>query len=264
MFKKIFSLQINSIIMNHILPSNFNKIKTLIIFGLFVMSCAFSYSQSPIEVMKVDTLLQKEKKASRFRLGAQIGYGYRLGRIDGADAKMANHLSRLKRNLSFGADIAGYANNYIGVGVKYNGIFAKSLTPDMPYIFYDGTIYNSLLSERVFFHIFAPFLATRFFVSPNKKHYVMGNVGIGLTLFRENMIMIDMPAKIAGTTFAFMTEVGYDFLVAKHLGIGFHASLYLSLLNSANYTLDNRTQYVKFAQPENMSHVDITVGLRIY
>ncbi|MCL2435828.1 MAG: hypothetical protein FWD09_06810 [Lentimicrobiaceae bacterium] len=64
--------------MNHTLFSC--KFKILILFSLLACLCTFSYGQSSVEVIKIDTLpapkIAPPQTLPKFRIGAQIGYDF--------------------------------------------------------------------------------------------------------------------------------------------------------------------------------------------
>jgi hypothetical protein len=254
--------------MNNIL--SFKSFKFFIFFTLLVSLSSFSYSQSNVEAIIIDTLpgTQKEKTVlPKFRIGAQIGYGYRMASIpEETPQEMKSHTKKLKNNLSFGADMSYYFKKIFGIGVKYNGIYASSLSTDIRYMFPDGTVYQGVLSEKIGIHYVGGFLSTRFFPNSNNKHCVFLNAGAGYVRFSEKMVVIDLPAKITGNTAAFCAEIGYDFFVTKHLAIGLQISMMLGSLGAIDLTVGKITERIELdkSQREGLSHIDISLGFRFY
>ena len=258
--------------MRHIL--SFNNFKILIFFSLFAYLCAFSYGQSPLEVVKIDTFAKPwvaKAPLPKLRIGAQIGYSYRfILTPNNAQESMKDYIKKLRSNLGFGADISYYFNNYIGLGLKYNGISSNASTPNFPYLVTDeltGNIetYYALLSERIGIHCVAPFFSVRYFAVPN-KHCIFVNVGFGYTIYRNNTIdWFKGIVKKTGSTGAFFAEIGYDFLVTKYLAVGVQMSALIGSMKSVNITFNDITEKHKTERRErNLSHIDLTLGFRFY
>ena len=243
---------------------SFNKFKISIFSGLFLGLCLFSYGQSAVETTKTDTPSKTQTvkvSPQKFRIGAQAGYGYRIARIQNSsdDPVMQDHLEKLKHNLSFGADLSYYFTNFIGVGIKYNAIVSHVVTNDITYHFADGDKKYNYLSELVDIHYFAPLFTTQFFTLPHKQ-CLFANAGAGYVLYRRNAMLfkqgkVPETQEIANTfkhSAAFFAEIGYDFFVSKHFAIGLQTSLLVEFKKG------------KWVEPENLSHIDISLGFRFY
>jgi outer membrane protein W len=219
--------------------------------------------------MKVDTLPKPQvanASPPKFRVGMQIGYGYRVAPIpQNTPAALKNHLSILKNNLNFGADISYYFKNNIGFGVKYNGISAKAHTSNVMYVLEDGFIIYDKLSNKIEIHFIGAFLSTRYFLESN-KHCVFANVGAGYVRYKDHAVFINQSVKMTGNTAAFFAEIGYDFLVTNHLAIGFQLSVILGQLQAIYLTMSNIKvkEELDRTQRENLGHIDISLGFRFY
>jgi len=238
--------------MTHFL--SFIKLKTLILFSFFVILCKFSYglSSSSAEEMKMDTVskVQTVQPLPKFRIGAQIGYGYRFDRISDSDLPGMNNL---KHSLSYGGDLSYYFSKYIGAGIKYNGIYSKTnLSKINPYGQPDGSASITPQSEGI--HYIGAFLSIRYFVIPN-KHCLFANVGVGYIRYREKTVSINNSKPIkensvvfAENTLALFPEIGYDFFITKSLAVGLLVSSPVGLLKDR----------VK------VGHVGASLGLRFW
>jgi hypothetical protein len=246
--------------MNHL--TLISKFKTLIFIGLFVIFCTFSFGQSSNVALGTDAILKssKVKTISNLRFGAQVGYGYRFAHTPLTnDSTMLSHLNKLKHNVSFGADISYYFTNYLGVGIKYNAIIARVVTDSIFYTFLNSAKKYDYLSELVNVHYFAPFLVAKIFTIPHKQCF-FANAGVGYVrynhkafLYRSAGILeITEVANIAKNSAAFFAEIGYDFFVNKYFAIGLQTSLLIELKKG------------KWIEPENISHLDISLGFRFY
>jgi len=236
---------------------------TILLITVIVFSGFLSNAQNSSDTLPE---IQTSKTLPKFRIGAQIGYGYRTAPIDAyASPEMKTHNTKLKNNLCFGADMSYYFKKNFGIGIKYNGIYAGSLSTNIR-LLQNDLIYHGLLSEKIGIHFMGGFLSTRFFPNTNNKHFVFVNVGAGYVRFRDNMIIINLPVKITGNTAAFVAELGYDFWVTKHLAIGFQVAMMIGSLKFIDITVGNETERVALdkLQRENLTHVDITLGFRFY
>jgi hypothetical protein len=248
---------------------SFHNFKSLLFFAFFVMQCTFSYSQVYAEKTKIDTLPKPQtiNKPPRLRIGAQIGYGHRLADITAGTAALEKHEAKLKRNLSYSSDISYYFKNNFGIGIKYNGISARALSTDIPFLLDDGTVWHGLFSENIGIHYIGGFFAARYSVAPeNNKHFVFANVGLGYAKFIDNMIMLAYSAKMTGGTAAFFAEIGYDFLITKYFAVGFQLSVTVAHIKVMNFTMGETSQRIELdkTQQENISHLDISLGFKFY
>jgi len=179
---------------------------------------------------------------------------------------MKNHLSKLRNNLIYGANISyffkkglGILKSNIGIGMKYSGTYTNILSKGIPYKrVKDNSIIYSMLSEKFETHYIGAFLETRGFLGKN-KHYVFGNVGIGYIRYNNDAKIAYEDVKIIGNSTAFSAEIGCDFLITKNFAIGLQTSF---MLGFVDYLVDNVKPITP--QKENMSHLNITLGFRFY
>ena len=248
------------------------KLKTLILFSLCVIFYPFSYGQSSVEAIKTDTLHRKVNKPPQLRIGAQKGFGYRTAPIPSNNyPTVKNHLKKLKNNRSYGADISYYFTKNcqsckirpdIGIGAKYNVINASASTTKMPITVENKTIYVPL-SEKVKIHYIGGFIAARQFVTPNNRHCFLVNVGSGYLMYKNNLKINAKKEDVKGETATFFTKIGYDFLATKYIAIGIQVSMAVGWLSAVNFTTGKRIVFDK-NQREDVSHIDISLGLRFY
>jgi hypothetical protein len=61
----------------------FNKFKTIILFGFFVLFCTLSLGQSSNKAVLTDTITKssKVKIPPKLRIGVLVGYVYRIARL---------------------------------------------------------------------------------------------------------------------------------------------------------------------------------------
>jgi hypothetical protein len=214
-----------------------------------------------------------------FRVGVQVGYGHRIAKIPfDIHSTVEDHLRKLKRNVSFGADMSYYFKNNVGIGIKYNGISASAFTPDMPYLLSDGSFFYDNYSNKIGIHLIGLLVGARFFLE--HKNCLYANAGVGYVRYRDDAAAFLRYGeeysskfhftyenlKMTGNAALFYAEVGYDFLFTKHLSIGWLLSASLGTLNTIYYTIGNVTvkeQLDKYER-ENLSHIDIYVVLRFY
>jgi hypothetical protein len=211
------------------------------IFFIILIFPAFIFAHPKIEI---DTLPKSQvpNPLPQFRIGAQFGYAYRTipTPLD-ASAAMKSHLSKLRNNLSYGADVSYFFNkkmsilkNKIGMGIKYNGTY----------------------SEEFKTHYIGALLAGRTFLGKN-KHCVFGNVGAGYIRYHNDAEIAYKNIASTGNLAAFFAEVGYDFLITQYFAIGLQASFTFGF---ANHIIDPSRKL----QKENLSHLDISIGFRFY
>jgi outer membrane protein W len=247
----------------------FSKFSTITLLVFFAGLCTFSYGQSPVEVIRIDTLPkpQTAKLApSKLRVGAQIGYGHRIALVpDNAPQAFQNHLMKLKKNVNCGADISYFFKDKIGLGAKYNGIYAESFSQHIFYVLNNGSLVADILSNKIRIQYIGPQLVTRFFVEQNKQHCVFVNIGFGYVGYVDNAIVIyNQHIKTTGDAVGFFLEAGFEFRVAKQVAIGFQVAALVSNMTTVSYTSGNITIKDKLGVAEGLSHVDIAFLFNFY
>jgi len=247
--------------MPHILSSI--KSKTLILFSLLTWLCTFSYGQSYEEAIKTDTLSKVQTEQilpSRFRVGAQIGYGCRVGPICRYINPVFRNMAKYRSNVSFGADISYYLKNDIGFGIKYNGIYtSSSVNYELP-IIGAGKLY-----QKIDIHYFGAFFGARYFLKQS-KYCIFVNAGAGNIRFRDRIRTPKEEAKVTGSSAAFFGEIGLDFFVTEYFAVGLQVSLCAGALGAVSFSSKDLTIAGKVDNSlrENLTHIDISVGFRFY
>jgi len=233
---------------------SFTKFKTLIFFCLFVVLCGFSFAQPLNEGFQIDATQKSQKNTTipNLKVSAQVGYGYRFANsLYTAESAMYKHLKKLKNSLSFGADFSYYFTNNIGIGIKYNSISSHVVTNDLRYTFSNGNKENAKqVSEYIETHFVGAFLATQFFLVPN-KHSIFANVGAGFIRYKNNIMLNSREVSNIDNSAAFFGEIGYDFFITKSFAIGLQISTLIELTNG-------------LSDPESMSHIDFSLGFKFY
>ena len=240
--------------------SFFFKFKPLILFSFFVLLCNFSYGQSSAEDKKIETEPQPQtvKPLPRFRIGAQVGYSYRLGAIDQA---FTSEESKLVHNVNYGADISYYFKNNLGLGVKYWGNSAKASSK---YLLVLGSSAQSInISEAIEVHYLGAFFGTRHFLMRN-KYCISIDGGVGYVRYVDKINGTD--TKVTGNTVAFMGEVGNDFMVTNFLAINLQLSVSIGVLRSLTASSGNIIvkEKLKRSERELLSYIGVSLGFRFY
>jgi len=204
-----------------------------------------------------DTLPKPQvAKLPIIRIGAQIGYGCRLGASNNI-TWFPEAVSKLRNNLNFGADFTFYLDKHIGLGMKYNGIYAQAKEP-VPNVIVDGDGFFAP-SEKIGIHYMGIFFAGRYF-TVSRKHCLFINAGGGYLRYRNSTVVTiggysgSIKDISTGGHVAFSADVGYDFFVTKSLAIGLQVSTTIGYLKYENgKELEKR---------RNVGHVGILLGLR--
>ena len=178
-----------------------------------------------------------------FRLGAQVGYGYRIGEISRYMISTYQNEKQLRNNVSFGTDFSYYFNKNIGFGIKYNGVVNSTSIFD--------NYYEKFL-RKVNINYLGAFFGVRFLMNQN-RNCLFANSGVGYVNFRDNIHIIN------GNSYAFLSEIGFDFFVTKYFALGLQVSLSIGALENI-YIENKKISGIR----ENLTHVDISLGFRFY
>jgi outer membrane protein W len=243
---------------------------------------ALIFAQPKItDTVKADTLPKPKvvKVSPKLRIGAQAGYGYRNAYITQStyysteeyrsrpiSNSMKNHLLKLNNNISYGADISYFIKDYIGFGLRYNGINARASSEVLFPLENESDVRGSL-SEKIGIHYVGILIATRYFL-PSQKHCLFANIGAGYVEYKNRLAINGYKHTIADDSAGIVAEFGYDFFVTKNVAIGLQASVFFGSQKYFSYIIDkeNVTLSKSIRQPRrlNLNHLDISLGFRFY
>ncbi|MDL2297109.1 hypothetical protein LJC68_06500 [Bacteroidales bacterium OttesenSCG-928-B11] len=225
-----------------------------------VKECVFNAYQLPVK--NTETQI-KQKKAQRFRLALDVGYGYHLGRVlPGLTADMQKYVKKLKSGLQMEGAFAYYLTEHIGVGLK--GDFFGSQNRASIHLSYDPDdlpLFVDMI-DKLSVTFVGVTLSSRS-LNARKRNPFFASVAIGCIWYLNQKTLV-YNYKMKGRTFGAGIDIGYDFTLNDYFALGIQGSFTWGLLRG--YTLSDGTNSklitLESGNYEDLSRIDLTVGLR--
>ena len=195
-----------------------------------------------------------EHRVGRFYLGADAGWGYRLGKIEADNIYQKDYMKGLRSGLSIGADASFYIKPALGFGLKYSFFYAANSF---------GEIWDKTWSNFI-----APVYCGRTKSLGAQRNFQLGySAGIGYLHYRDKGQGLlggnTVQGIITAETFGMYGDFGAEIRLAPKLYLT--GKVYLLASNYYSYTLKTNfgSEKTKLDKPENVSRFGITAGLKI-
>jgi hypothetical protein len=224
----------------------------------------FQYNVLPTD----SVFLKKNKKANfhsgeGFYLSASVGLGYLVAPLpDGYIPDFyKEYLKELRSGTSYHINGFYFFNERIGLGFHY-GNFNTHNVIDQVVVYTNTDTLIGPLSDNITTHYFAPTLYLKF---GNTKQPIlpMLAVGFGYTNY-VNDASLAIPFKIESSTIGIHLQGILDINMGYNMALSLKAGVYSGSLTKAKITDINAqtTQTVTYTEPDNISRIDLHVGLR--
>ncbi len=240
-----------------------NQVKETLLPVDSIQEYHYNYYKDSLSVKNGEKMAKKYEK---FRLAANIGWGYRVAKTaSGLTADERNIWDGLRSGLSWSVDGDIFINKFCGLGLKasffntwdnFDGYYR-----DNTGYFYSGNIQHN--SRTIYI---APEVIWKFTLN-KRKDLIWFGVSLGYMNYNQTMKGDNENIfSVYGGTFGVGTEIGYDIRLAKNLGLGI--SLYYESGALVNYTVKTGGGY-KFTNDdsdaaEGLARIGVTVGFRFY
>lgn len=238
-------------------------------------------SRKDVELWQVNNSKNPEKQATadvfqnqKWRFSMSGGGGYRLASTDelrnnleknGIPSKDINsYINQIRTGVKTAGQVHYMVWDDYGLGVDYqlhhsSGSLYGTFDPGDTYTFIYGK-----LSDNIYIN----YMGLSFFLQQwiNPKFKFFGQVSSGLTMFREESVIIYMPTLITGKAYGGNSELGVEYFIGKKISLSLSAGYFQSSiskiqLNNGQTTLDIKLEK---EQMEGLSRVDFGAGLIFY
>ena len=229
--------------------------KTTLLLLLF-LSSQLSFGQ----IAQDSVPLKKE-----VRIALQGGYAYRLAKLAGDTPPiLKDYANGLKSGYSFGLDAVYFLKPSWGLGLKYSRFGSSGSMSNMNITYDDGTGANGNISDDVAINFVGPSYVSKY-STRNPDHTFFGGLSLGYLGYSDKAVLVDQSLKITGATFGAALDLGYDYAISKYITLGAQASLTGGSLSkvTVDYGYTTETRTLEEEQRENLSRLDIGVGLRM-
>jgi hypothetical protein len=194
-------------------------------------------------------------------LALRGGYTYRFAEIpEDLTADFENHLKGLKNGYNLGADIHIFSSEKNGFGISGSMTNAKStlsdvaLTDDLGNILAIGD-----LEEDISLYYVGPSYMSRLVNSIGNVHFLY-TLTAGYYAYQEEMSFLGESIDIKGGSIGFGISVGMDFLASENFALEAQVSVLMGWLSK--FDIDG--QSVDLEESENLSRIDLTLGIRLF
>ncbi len=234
----------------------------------FCVSNVFSQGNNAIE--------EVTKKQPKIRLSITGGFGYMTSSSKNAEEKLVdlgfnpddvnNYYSDLKFSFPVNAGIHYFITPEIGLGISYNFFTSKSETKGVLDI---GDAIHSIyttMSERFYINFAGISLLTYNKFVKNEKFGLTAAIAPGMTFYRNEAKVLNVPILITGKTFGLNSEIGLEYNFSSKISVGAEINYLLCSLHKI--TVDDGTSIntLKLDKEnyENISRINFSVGIRFY
>jgi len=213
-------------------------------------------------------------RTEKWRIAVNGGGGYRIAstketreqlqnqRI--SDAEINSYLRQVKTGVKASGQVHYMVWENYGLGIDYqfhnsSGSLHGTVEPGDTYTFIYGKF-----SDDIFTNYVGLSLYMQYPFSPRFKFF--GQISSGLTLFREESVIIYSPMLITGKAYGGNTELGLEYSLAKNFSVAISAGLFQSTISKIKVNNGIKTQEIKLEkeQMEGLSRIDLGVGLKFY
>ncbi|WP_282053396.1 hypothetical protein [Maribacter luteus] len=192
-----------------------------------------------------------------FQLVALAGYGQRLAKIpDGFDSDVNDYLKSLRRGLVLSVEGNYYFNDTWGTGLKYS-FFSSNKD-------FSSSGFGPFIRDEIQIHYVAPQVLVRT-VSKNGKHMFISALGIGYTVYNDDVFADQQEINLTGNSIAFNTDIGYEFQFNDYAAFVIRVGLTSGSLNKLTSKGENGSQTIELEgdDRESLTRLDFMGGFRI-
>jgi hypothetical protein len=218
-------------------------------------STVITYRKGYYSLAATDPSYVTKRDFSSFSFGVNIGYGIRLGGLpDGFDSQMKSHISKLRTGFVYELNPSFYFSENSGLGIHIIG-FRKSATTATDI---------GQMTDKIRITYIGPSWDTKM-VSVDGKGVLKANLGLGYLGYLDNA-SLNGSMTISGGSIGLLTYLGYDFLGENQKsGLSLGLRMILGSIGKVKISSGyNSSTTIDLDEPENLSHIDLVIGFRLY
>lgn len=209
--------------------------------------------------------LMVKENYTKWRFAVDGGFVNRTGAIPpGLSSAQQNYIKDIKSGSGLSLGIQYFTSENLGFGWLYNHHNSSASLPGFSMQDADGTYFSGLLSEDVSINFNGPVYYARFY-DIKKKNAVVTGLGLGYLGYLDQSSVGNMNFDLIGGTFGMYLSLGYDIKLSKSLDLGLKIALVGGTLTQYDFVYQNyrETIFLDENSYENLSHFDLTIGLRL-
>lgn len=193
---------------------------------------------------------------STTRIALSLGVGHRIASSPGqASESYKDHIRGLRTGFLFGADIGSFTSETFGWGAKFTFHQSSQNSPSV-----SATGFSGSISENIRTTFIGPVLHSRM-ISDGGRDQVVLSYGLGYLGYSNNAQLSSTALNLKGATIGLTLDLAYE-VPMDELGnmVAFQVGILLGNLNNIKVNGSHSTQSMD--QPEGLSRLDFTIGLR--
>lgn len=205
-----------------------------------------------------DKYMHNDRKA---RIAFDLGFHNRFYTVEpGTDEEIAKYLKRLRRGLVAGIDLSIFSAEKDAIGLTANFGKSHSLLSNVVVMDNYGSILaTGDLEENVTIYYFGPSYWNITPLSRGGSNFIFG-VTLGYYGYHNKYSFLNEETIRNGGSFGLGFNLGTDFFISENIALGIKTGL---LIGWANKLRENG-EVIDLDRKENLTRVDITIGLRLY
>lgn len=213
-------------------------------------------------------------QGERWRISVTGGGGYRIASTKESRKNLENQgipsseINSYFKQVKTGAKAAAQIHYMIwenyGLGIDYqfhhsSGSLHGTVDPGDTFTFIYGKFTDDIYTNYVGLSLYM-----QHWINPKFKFY--SQVSSGLTLFREESVIIYTPLLITGKAYGGNSELGLEYFIGQKISLALSAGFFQSTISKIKVNNGLKTQDVKLEkeQMEGLSRIDLGAGLRFY
>lgn len=215
--------------------------------------------------LNAQTIVTSDQSVSRtlptWRIAIQAGGALRLGSVPNEyDSAMKDYTKKLKRGISYGADVTWFFSESLGAGLKFNSYRSAAKMDVVAQL--DGNLEAGVMEDNISILFLGPTFSTRL-VSASGKHAFFTTLGCGYMGFKDTGKVI-IPVALDGCTFGCVGEIAYDYSLTEHFAIGASLAYYSGILKEYTTTMAGTSTRIELSKDkrESLAHLDLSIGVR--
>jgi len=210
-----------------------------------------------------DIETRAEFVGKRFHIGTNAGFAFRTAKVrDLRDDRLMDHRSNLKSGFNWGLDAYYFIKETLAFGIKFNSFKSKGVLEDVLVFTRTGDSL-AMLNSKVAIDFIGPSLVTRL-VSANKKNALLLSSSIGYISYKTEDVIGFGRFTSKGGSIGVTLDIGYDFGITDYMSFGILTSWTVGALNKLEINNGFSTDTVDLEEPEGLSRINISGGLRFY
>lgn len=195
----------------------------------------------------------------RWRVSLSGGYGYRPAKLNASvPSEFASYAKKLKSGWVLDGAAYYFLNPKLGLGLHANRFASSNSLADVSVTDIYGNTQYGTMSDNISITFIGPGAAFRRTFHQGNTFLVGASLGYMGYLNRFEINTTQQ--RIKGATAGYIAHAGYDIRLSDHFSIGAKIAATTGILGQ--FTVDGNKVELDDENRENLSHIDITLGIR--